>query len=210
MSHDHATCAAPIAAADDHRYRRVLWTVLAVNAVMFIVETGAGAHAGSVALQADALDFLGDAANYGISLYVLARSLRWRASTALLKGATMIAFGIVILAITVWRAVILGVPSATIMGSIGLAALGANLLCTLLLFRFRAGDANRRSVWLCTRNDAIGNLAVIGAAGAVAATATPWPDLAVGAIMAGLAIFSGTHVVRQAAGELRHARFMVG
>ncbi len=187
-------------------YRRVLWLVLAINAGGFLVEAGAGVLAGSVALQAHALDFLGDAGSYGITLFVLARTLSWRASAALFKGATMALFGLGVLGSTVYGYFFLGVPSAAVMGSVGLFALAANLASALLLFRHRRGDANMRSVWLCTRNDALGNLAVLIAAGLVAATASAWPDLAVAAVMASRAFAAASQVWRQARRELRAAQ----
>ncbi len=184
-------------------YRRVLWAVLVINAAMFLIEAGAGLGAGSVALQADALDFLGDAANYGISLFVLGMAIRWRARAALIKGASMALFGLWVLGATAYNAVFLGVPDALVMGSVGALALLANVLGALLLFRYRGGDSNRRSVWLCSRNDAIGNLAVLAAASGVFATGTAWPDLAVASIMATLAVYAAVQVVRQALAELR-------
>lgn len=183
-------------------YRRVLWIALALNAAMFAVELAAGFAAGSVSLQADALDFLGDAATYGITLAVLGMALRWRAGAALLKGGTMGLFGFWVAGATVWHALNPGLPGAPIMGGVGLAALTVNLACAALLFRHREGDSNMRSVWLCSRNDAIGNLAVMAAAGGVWATGSGWPDLAVGAVMASLALWSATQIVRQARGEL--------
>ena len=184
-------------------YRRVLWMVLAINAGMFVIEGAAGLLAGSVSLQADSLDFLGDSANYAVSLYVVGRSVRLRAGAALIKAAAMALFGFWVIGMTVYYALVLGLPSAAAMGSVGLLALIANLTAALLLYRFRFGDSNMRSVWLCSRNDAIGNIAVIAAAGSVAASQTPWPDLAVGALMAGLALYSSAQVFRQAVGELR-------
>ncbi len=184
-------------------YRRVLWTVLGLNLVGLAVEAGAGVLSGSLALQADALDFLGDAANYGIALFVLARSLRWRASAALAKGLAMGLFGLWVLAAALYKTFVVGAPSAAIMGLAGAAALAVNVGCALLLLRFRQGDANMRSVWLCSRNDAIGNIAVLAAAGAVALTASRWPDLLVAALIAGLALSSSLQVIRQARGELR-------
>jgi cation diffusion facilitator family transporter len=195
--------------ADTARYRRVLWAVLAINAGMALVEIVSGLQAGSLALQADALDFMGDAANYGISLFVLSRAIRWRASAALVKGAAMGLFGIWLIATALWKALHPELPGAGVMGAVGTLALVANLAGAALLYRFRDGDANRRSVWLCTRNDAIGNLAVLAAAAGVVASETPWPDLAVGAIMAGLALSSSWHVLRRANGELRGARTAV-
>ena len=189
-------------APDTARYRKVLWWVLAINAAMAVVEIVSGLEAGSLALQADALDFMGDAANYGISLFVLSRAIRWRASAALLKGAAMALFGVWLLGMALWKAMHPELPGAGVMGVVGALALIANLVGAALLYRFREGDANRRSVWLCTRNDAIGNLAVLAAAAGVAASATPWPDLAVGAIMAALALSSAWQVLRRATAEL--------
>ena len=188
--------------AEDAGYRRVLWLALAINAAMAVVEVASGLRAGSLALQADALDFMADAANYGISLFVLARSLRWRASAALVKGGAMALFGVWILGTALWKLMHPEVPSANVMGVVGTLALAANLGVAMMLYRFRNGDANRRSVWLCTRNDAIGNLAVLAAAAGVVASETPWPDLAVGAVMAALALSAARHVLRRAAGEL--------
>ena len=184
-------------------YRRVLWTVLVINGVMFLIEGASGLAANSVSLQADALDFLGDAATYAISLMVLGMSVRWRASAAILKGAAMGAFGVWILGASVFHVIFPALPSAGVMGGVGVLALAANLASAFLLYRFRHGDANVRSIWLCTRNDAIGNIAVIAAGAGVYATATGWPDLAVGVIMAALALSSSLLLLRQAARELR-------
>jgi Co/Zn/Cd efflux system component len=148
---------------------------------------------------------LGDAANYGIALFVLSRALVWRARSALVKGCAMAVFGVWVLAYSAYSALIEGVPSAIVMGSVGLVALAANAACAALLFRFRAGDSNRRATWLCTRNDVLGNLAVLAAASGVAASGTPWPDLAVGAIMGGLALASASTVLRISLAELRSA-----
>ena len=186
-------------------YRRVLWVVLGINAAMFLVEISAGLAARSVSLQADALDFLGDAFNYGISLFVLGLSLRWRAAAALLKGAFMGLFGLWVIGATLYNAVFATLPGALVMGSVGLAALAANVGSAVLLFRYRDGDANMRSVWLCTRNDAIGNVAVMLAAGGVVATGSGWPDVAVAAVMATLALTACRLVLKQAVGELRQA-----
>lgn len=182
-------------------YRRVLWIVIAINATMFVVELTGGLIAGSVSLQADALDFLGDSLTYGISLAVLAMSLRWRAGAALVKGASMGLFGVWVIGTSAYHVLYPGLPSAPIMGGIGTAALIANVTSALLLYRHRQGDANMRSVWLCSRNDAISNIAVIIAASGVWATATGWPDLFVGAIMAILAMSSSYQVIRQAKAE---------
>jgi Co/Zn/Cd efflux system component len=183
-------------------YRRVLWSVLAINGIMFLVEIGAGLAAGSASLQADALDFLGDAANYAISLLVVGMALRYRAAAALAKGATMGAFGLWVIATLVWHAVHGTLPSAFTMGAVGAAAFAANAASFGLLFGYRTGDANMRSAWICTRNDVLGNLAVLLAALGVFGTRTGWPDIAVAAIMAGLALQGATIVARQSLAEL--------
>jgi Co/Zn/Cd efflux system component len=183
-------------------YRRVLVIALVVNAAMFLLEIGAGLAAGSVALLADAIDFFGDAANYALSLSVLSLGLAWRARTALLKAATMLAFGALVLGRAAWAAWHGTVPEPMTMGAVGVLALAANVGVGVLLYRFREGDADMRSVWLCTRNDAIGNLAVLGAALGVFGSGTRWPDIAVAVIMAMLAVGAGVSVLRQARGEL--------
>jgi Co/Zn/Cd efflux system component len=185
------------------KYRRVLWAVLVINALMFLVEVGAGLAAGSAALQADALDFLGDAANYGISLFVVGMALRYRASAALAKGATMGAFGLWVVGTVVWHAAHGTLPSAFTMGAVGFAALAANAASFGVLWAYRNGDANMRSAWICTRNDVLGNIAVLLAALGVFGTGTGWPDLVVAAIMATLALQGAATVARQALGELR-------
>jgi Co/Zn/Cd efflux system component len=187
-------------------YRRVLWIVLAINAVMFAVEVGAGLAAGSVSLQADALDFLGDAGNYAISLFVVGMALRYRATAALAKGATMAIFGLWVLSITGWHAWHGTLPQAFTMGAIGFTALAANAASFGLLWRHRGGDANMRSAWICTRNDVLGNLAVLLAALGVFGTGTGWPDVLVAAIMATLALQGAFIVIRQAQVELQSAR----
>jgi Co/Zn/Cd efflux system component len=184
-------------------YRRVLWAVLAINALMFLVEIGAGLAAGSASLQADALDFLGDAANYGISLFVVGMALHYRASAALAKAVTMGAFGLWVIGMVVWHAVHGTLPSAFTMSAVGLAALAANAASFGLLWAFRHGDANMRSAWICTRNDVLGNLAVLLAALGVFGIGTGWPDIAVAAIMATLALQGAAVVIRQSLAELR-------
>jgi Co/Zn/Cd efflux system component len=184
-------------------FRRVLWAVLGINAAMFLVEIGAGLAAGSAALQADALDFLGDAANYAISLLVVGMALRYRASAALAKGATMGVFGLWVIGVTGWHALHGTLPQAITMGSVGFAALVANALSFYLLWRHRTGDANMRSAWICTRNDVLGNLAVLLAALGVFGTGTGWPDIIVAAIMAVLALQGAVTVVRHALAELK-------
>lgn len=183
-------------------YRRALLAVIAINALMFLVEMAAGLAAGSQALQADALDFLADTATYSISLLVIGRPLRWRATAALVKGLSLSAMGLWVLGSTAYHVLILGVPRAEIMGAVAFAALAANLFSVLLLLRYRNGDSNVRSVWLCSRNDAIGNVAVLGAAGAVAVTGTAWPDLLVAALIAGLFLHASVRIVRQARAEM--------
>lgn len=186
-------------------YRRALWLVIAINGGMFLTEAAAGSLARSQALQADALDFLADTLTYGISLLVIGLPLRVRATAALAKGLSLAAMGLWVLGSTLHRVLVLGLPDAEIMGGVGLAALAANVASVLILMRYREGDANVRSVWLCSRNDAIGNLAVIAAAGGVALTGTAWPDLAVAALMAGLFLWSAARILRQAIDERRHA-----
>jgi Co/Zn/Cd efflux system component len=187
-------------------YRRVLWAVFAINATMFAIEIGAGLTAGSASLQADALDFLGDAANYAISLFVVEMGLRYRTTAALVKGATMGVFGIWVIGITAWHAWHGTLPQAFTMGTIGAAALAANAASFGLLWKHRVGDANMRSAWICTRNDVLGNLAVLLAALGVFGTGTGWPDVIVAAIMAGLALQGASIVVMRALAELRSTR----
>lgn len=187
-------------------YRRVLWAVIAINAAMFVVELAAGFAAGSMALKADSLDFLGDTATYAISLAVIGMPLHRRALAALFKGLSLAAMGLWVAGATVWEVFVLGLPAAGLMGGIGVLAFAANVASVLLLLRYRNGDANVRSVWLCSRNDAIGNLAVVAAAGGVWATGTGWPDVIVAGIMSALFLGSATQIIRQAAGELAQPR----
>jgi Co/Zn/Cd efflux system component len=177
--------------------------VLAINAAMFLVEIGAGVAAGSASLQADALDFFGDAANYAISLLVVGMVLRYRALAALAKGSTMGLFGLWIIGTAVWHALHGTLPNAYTMGAIGFAALAANAISFGLLWAYRDGDANMRSAWICTRNDVLGNLAVLLAAAGVFGTGTGWPDVIVAAIMASLALQGSWLVVQQSLRELR-------
>ena len=186
----------------DPRYRRILWIALAVNAGMFLLEIGAGLQSGSASLLADAIDFLGDAANYALSLWVLSMALVWRAQAALVKGASMLVFGVAVVARVAWGAWQGVPPEPLTMGGVGLLALAANLGVAVLLYAYREGDANMRSVWLCTRNDVLGNLAVMLAALGVFGTGTAWPDLVVATVMAWLAISGGASVIRQARAEL--------
>jgi Co/Zn/Cd efflux system component len=193
----------PAAPSASPRYRRVLWVALIVNLAMFLVEVVAGWQAGSVSLLADAVDFFGDAANYGLSLLVLGMALQWRARAALVKGASMAAFGVFVLAKAGWSAASGVVPEPLTMGVVGLLALAANVGVAALLYAWREGDANMRSVWLCTRNDAIGNLAVLAAALGVFGTGSAWPDLGVAVVMAVLALTAARSVIGQARAELR-------
>jgi cation diffusion facilitator family transporter len=193
---------APGQMADPARYRRILWVALLVNAAMFLVELGGGYASGSLSLLADAIDFAGDALNYGVSLAVLASALALRARAAMLKAASMVGFGLYVLASAVWAVWNGRVPDASTMGAVALLALLANVSVAWMLYAFREGDANMRSVWLCSRNDAIGNLAVLLAALGVFGTGSPWPDLLVAALMATLALQGGWQVLRQARGEL--------
>lgn len=186
-------------------YKRRLWIVIAINATMFVVEMVAGQLAGSQALQADALDFLGDSLTYGISLAVIGASIRVRTNAALAKAASLLLMGLWVFGSTAYRIFYIGVPEAEIMGAIGLLALIANLASVLLLVRYKDGDANVRSVWLCSRNDAVGNVAVMIAALGVWGTATGWPDLVVAGIMATLFLSSATQIFRQALAELRES-----
>jgi len=195
-------CGAPAPAADG-RFRRIL--ALAVNAAMFLVEIVASWLSGSMALQADALDFLGDSFNYAISLAVLGMGLAVRARAAWLKGACMGLFGLWVLASTAWRVLHGTAPDAALMGGVGVLALAANVGVAALLFRYRGGDSNMRSVWLCSRNDALANVAVILAAGGVFATASPWPDLLVAAVIASLALHSSLDVLRHSRADMREA-----
>ena len=200
-----ACCAGPCAADKppvDPRYRRILWIALVVNAAMFAVELAGGWRAGSVSLLADAVDFFGDAANYGLSLFVLAMLPVWRSRVALVKGLTMGGYGLFVIGAAAWNAISGTVPEHLAMGGIGLLALLANLSVAILLYAYRNGDANMRSVWLCTRNDAIGNMAVMLAALGVFGTGTGWPDILVASIMGVLGLSAARTVVKQARGEI--------
>ena len=190
-------------AAKDAQFARILWLALVANFAMFVIEGTAGALANSSSLQADAIDFLADGLTYALTLCVAARSLLWRASAGLAKGLLMAGFGFGVLAITGYRAFHPAIPEATTMGVVAIIALVVNVWVALMLYRYRHGDSNIRSVWLCTRNDAIHNIAVLVAAVLVAATATRWPDLAVGFGIAALEISAAWQVIRQASGELR-------
>jgi Co/Zn/Cd efflux system component len=197
-------CAPP--SSDDPRFRRALWVALAINGAMFAIEIMSGFEAHSTALLADAVDFLGDAANYAISLIVLPLGMLWRTRAAMLKGASMTVYGSAVLAYAAYSAWQGLLPHSETMGIVGGLALAANIFCAVMLYRFRSGDSNMRSVWLCSRNDAIGNLAVLLAALGVFGTGSGWPDYIVAAIMASLAISAGISVLRHAGEEIRQHR----
>lgn len=184
------------------RYRKVLWIALGVNLAMFLVEIAVSLASGSLSLQADAIDFAGDALNYGVSLAVLASALSWRSYAAIGKAISMMAFGLLVLGQALWAVWHGGVPDAAAMSAVGTLALVANVSVAWMLYAFREGDANMRSVWLCSRNDAIGNLAVMAAAAGVIGTGSAWPDLAVASLMAALALSGGWSVLRQALREM--------
>lgn len=198
-------CSPPEPKSPAPGFRKALWIALWVNLAMFLIEGFASLQSGSVALMADAIDFFGDSANYILSLSVLSLGMLWRGRAALVKGITMTLFGVAVLARAGWVLQSGITPEPLTMGAVGLLALIANVAVALILFRFREGDSDMRSVWLCSRNDAIGNLAVMVAALGVFGTGTAWPDLAVAAIMGGLAITSGISVVRHARSDIAQA-----
>ncbi|MEI8396895.1 MAG: cation transporter [Rhodospirillaceae bacterium] len=187
----------------DKGYRRILWLALGINTGMFVLELMAGTIAGSVSLQADAMDFLGDAANYAVSLLVLGMALQWRARAAMIKGVSLGVLGLWVAGQTAWNALSQTVPQAEVMGVVGTLALAANIGCALMLYSHRNGDANRQSVWICSRNDTIANIAVLVAAMGVFGTGTGWPDIFVAAIMAGLSVSGSFQIIRQALVELK-------
>ena len=192
--------------AENPRYRKILWVALVVNLAMFVIEIGAGFKSGSTSLLADAIDFFGDAANYGVSIAVLSAGMVLRARAALVKGACMLGFGLFVLGRAAW---VLGqgsTPEAFTMGSIGLLALIANVAVAAMLYAYREGDANMRSVWLCSRNDAIGNIAVMLAALGVLSSGSAWPDLLVACGMAVLALSGGWSIIQQARSEIRQGK----
>lgn len=204
--HGHGHPAANGAATTDASFRRVLWIALAVNAAMFVTELGASIAAGSTALLADSLDFFADSTNYAISLYALALGALARSRAALFKGLTMGAIGLWVIGAAAHKVAVGGVPDAMIMGPVAILALVANVFVAVLVYKHRAGDANRESVWLCSRNDAIGNLVVVLAASGVFATGTYWPDVLVAVVMAWLSLGAAWKVVRRALGELADHR----
>ena len=199
-------CGPPGPRGGARRYERILWVALFANAAMFFVELAASAYSGSSALAADAADFLGDTGNYALSLGALAAGGAWMSRAALAKGWTMALYGTGVLAYAAWRALAGVPPEPYTMGAVAFAALGVNFSVAALLFRYREGDANMRSVWLCTRNDVIGNLAVLAAAAGVLGTGTVWPDVAVAALLASLGLVSGSAVIGHARVELGRER----
>ncbi|EBA00354.1 cation diffusion facilitator family transporter [Marinobacter sp. ELB17] len=203
-------CSGPVLKSPAPGFRRALLIALWVNLAMFFVEGAASLQSGSVSLMADAIDFFGDSANYILSLSVLSLGMLWRGRAAMVKGITMVVFGIVVLARALWVMEQGVTPEPFTMGTIGLLALIANVGVALVLFRFRDGDSDMRSVWLCSRNDAIGNLAVMAAALGVFGTGSAWPDLSVAAIMGTLAISAGISVVRHARMDISEAKSPAG
>ena len=199
-------CSGPVLKTPAPGFRRALWIALWVNLAMFFVEGAASLQSGSVSLMADAIDFFGDSANYILSLSVLSLGMLWRGRAAMVKGITMTLFGIVVWARALWVMEQGVTPEPFTMGTIGLLALIANLSVAFVLFRFRDGDSDMRSVWLCTRNDAIGNLAVMAAALGVFGTGRAWPDLSVAAILGTLAMSAGISVVRHARMDISGAK----
>lgn len=185
------------------RQSSTLKIVLAINAVMFVVELAAGLLSGSVSLVADSLDMLGDALVYGFSLYVVARGARMKAKAALFKGFIMLGFGLFVLGQAIWRIAIPQLPVFETIGAIGLLALTTNGICFWLLWKHRAEDINMSSVWLCSRNDIIANISVLFAAAGVWLTDSGWPDIAVGLALAALFLRSSVHVLRESVKELR-------
>jgi len=191
------------------RYRRILLVALVVNGLMFGIEVIGGVASGSSALQADALDFLGDAANYGISLFVLSAALVVRAKASIIKGVTMAVFGVWVVGHALYQATTGRVPEPMVMGVVGILALVSNVLVALLLYRYRTGDSNMRSVWICSRNDALGNIAVVAAATGVFTTQHGWPDIIVAVIMGLLSLSGAGQILRHARQDLMTSRLAV-
>jgi Co/Zn/Cd efflux system component len=200
--HDHATT---FDGMNDDYKRRLLW-VTAINIAMFVVEMAAGEAAGSQALKADALDFFADGVTYALSLWAIGRPQRVRTGAAVLKGMSLLGMGLWIAGTTLYQFFVQGVPTAEVMGAVGFLALGANLLSVFLLMAYKDGDANIRSVWLCSRNDAIGNVAVMVAAVAVVWLGSGAPDLIVAGVMAALFLSSSYQILRQSWREWQHVR----
>ena len=200
------SCSAPEPKSPAPGFRRALWVALWVNLAMFLVEGIASLTSGSVSLMADAIDFFGDSANYILSLTVLSMGMLWRGRAAMVKGITMTVFGLVVWARALWVVQAGITPEPLTMGAVGMLALAANVSVAVMLFRFREGDSDMRSVWLCSRNDAISNIAVMVAALGVFGTGSAWPDLVVAAIMGTLAVTAGVSVVRHARSDIAEAK----
>ncbi|MDH3702366.1 MAG: cation transporter [Alphaproteobacteria bacterium] len=196
-------CDAAIPTQVTASYRRALWLVAGLNLGMGIVESMSGYFAGSQALKADALDFLGDGVITGLGLVALNWGARPRARAALMQGLFLGLMGLGVFAATLYRVFVIQLPEVVLMGSLGLIALVVNVACAVILLRYREGDANVRAVWLFSRNDAVGNAAVVVAALFVAATGSPWPDLVTAAAIAGLFIHSAIKIIGSALGELK-------
>lgn len=206
MSEDSACgCSADIPTHATPAYRRALWLVAGLNLAMGVVEAASGYLAGSQALKADALDFLGDGVITGLGLVALNWGAAPRARAALAQGVFLALMGAGVLAVTVYRVFVIEMPGAVLMGSLGIAALAVNVACAAILLRYREGDANVRAVWLFSRNDAVGNAAVVVAALAVAVSGSPWPDLVAAAAIAGLFMHSALGIIGDALNELRAA-----
>lgn len=200
------SCSAPEPKSPAPGFRRALWVALWVNLAMFLVEGIASLTSGSVSLMADAIDFFGDSANYILSLTVLSMGMLWRGRAAMVKGITMTVFGLVVWARALWVVQAGITPEPLTMGAVGMLALAANVSVAVMLFRFREGDSDMRSVWLCSRNDAISNIAVMVAALGVFGTGSAWPDLVVAAIMGTLAVTAGVSVIRHARSDIAEAK----
>ena len=192
----------------DCKYRKILWVVLLINLGMFILEIISGLVSGSQSLLADSLDFFSDAANYGISLYVLSKSITLRAKASLIKGYSMGVFGIFVAVSTIYKVFFAVTPKAEIISTVGFVALAANLFSAFLLYKYRKGDSNRASVWICSRNDAIANIAVIFAGIGVWITSTKWPDLIVAFIIASISLNGALHIIRKAKKELNNGKMV--
>lgn len=200
--HDHAVTFDGMNA----EYKRRLALVTVINIAMFLIEMIAGQLAGSQALKADALDFFADGATYALSFWAIGKPLGVRASAAFLKGVSLLVMGLWVAGSTLYQFFVLGVPRAEVMSAVGLLALGANLFSVYLLVPYKDGDANVRSVWLCSRNDAIGNIAVVVAALLVALIGNGIPDLIVAGVMAALFLSSSAQILRHSYGDWQHAR----
>jgi len=204
--HDHAVTFDGL----NEDYKRRLLLVTAINIAMFVVELLGGQLAGSQALKADALDFLADGLTYALSFWAIGKPGRVRAGAAFLKGLSLFAMGLWVAVTTLYRFFVLGVPEAELMSLVGLMALAANVASVMLLMAYRDGDANVRSVWLCSRNDAIGNIAVVVAAAIVFVLNTGIPDLIVAGVIAALFLNSSYQILSQSWAEWRHGHPSAG